>query len=341
MKKGIRVAVDAMGGDFAPGNEIEGAVLALNSNSSLKIVLVGNKSEIESKLRTFNNSYTNIEIVNSTEVITMNDSPTEAFKSKPDSSLNVSLELMKRNEVDAIVSAGNTGAVLTHSVLKLGRINGVGRPTIGSLFPTQRRMTMVFDIGASVDCKPVHLVEYAKMGSIFFEHVFKIPNPKIGLLNVGEEDSKGNDLTIETNGLLKSSGLNFIGNIEGRDVLKGDVDIIVCDGFVGNVILKFAEGVLDLLKAKFKEFASTSVLNKIRMGMAYGTLKNIMKDFDYQEYGGVPLLGVNGVVIIGHGKSSPLALKNMIIRAVNVVQNEVNLKIKNAFSLNKQNKENQ
>lgn len=180
-----------------------------------------------------------------------------------------------------------------------------------------------------------------KWDQFFFEHVFKIPNPKIGLLNVGEEDSKGNDLTIETNGLLKSSGLNFIGNIEGRDVLKGDVDIIVCDGFVGNVILKFAEGVLDLLKAKFKEFASTSVLNKIRMGMAYGTLKNIMKDFDYQEYGGVPLLGVNGVVIIGHGKSSPLALKNMIIRAVNVVQNEVNLKIKNAFSLNKQNKENQ
>lgn len=327
----IKVAVDAMGGDFAPDNEIDGSLLAVNLNRSLEIVLVGNEELINKKLSERSDSSDRISVQNASEVITMSDSPTEAYRSKPDSSLNVSLNLMKQNEVDAVISAGNTGAVLTHSVLKLGRIKGVGRPTIGSIFPTQNRMTMVFDVGASVDCKPTHLVEFAKMGSIYLKQVFGIDNPSIGLLNVGEEDSKGNEVTIEANKLLKESGLNYAGNVEGRDVLKGEVDIIVCDGFVGNIVLKFAEGVLDLLKFKFKSYSEKSFTNKLKMGMAYGTLKNVMKEFDYQEYGGVPLLGVNGVVIIGHGKSTQIALKNMIFRAVEVVEKEVNRKIISSF----------
>lgn len=326
----IRVAVDAMGGDFAPDNEIAGSILAVNQNRSLEIVLVGNEI-LKKKLSEIEFDSDKISFQNASEVITMSDSPTEAFRSKPDSSLNVSLNLMKQKEVDAVISAGNTGAVLTHSVLKLGRIKGVGRPTIGSIFPTQNKMTMLFDVGASVDCKSSHLVEFARMGSIYLKQVFGIENPSIGLLNVGEEDSKGNEVTIEANRMLKESGLNYAGNVEGRDILKGDVDIIVCDGFVGNVVLKFAEGVLDLLKQKFKDFADRSLMNKIKMGMAYGTLKNVMQEFDYQEYGGVPLLGVNGVVIIGHGKSTPVALKNMIFRAVEVVEKDVNNKIISAF----------
>lgn len=326
----IKVAVDAMGGDFAPDNEIAGSILAVNQNRSLEIVLVGN-DELKNKFSKSENTSDRISFHEAGEVITMSDSPTEAFRSKPDSSLNVALELMKRKEVDAVISAGNTGAVLTHSVLKLGRIKGVGRPTIGSIFPTQNKMTMVFDVGASVDCKSAHLVEFAKMGSIYLKQVFGIENPSIGLLNVGEEDSKGNEVTIEANRMLKESGLNYAGNVEGRDILKGEVDIIVCDGFVGNVVLKFAEGVLDLLKHKFKSYAERSLINKVKMGMAYGTLKNVMKEFDYQEYGGVPLLGVNGVVIIGHGKSTPVALKNMIFRAVEVVEKDVNKKIISAF----------
>jgi len=333
----IKIAVDAMGGDFAPLNDVSGAIIAAEEKSeTLEIILVGKEKLIQDELLKHKVSLKNISIVNAEEIVTMKDSPVESLKSKPDSSISVGLDLVKQKEADGFISAGNTGAVMTASILKLGRIKGVGRPTIGSLFPTDKGKTMVFDVGASVDCKAVHLLEFAVMGSIFMKNIHKIDKPSIGLLSVGEEKSKGDTLTIEAYELLEKSNLNFIGNVEGRDVLRGKADIIVCDGFVGNVILKFAESILDVMKSKFKTYAEKGFFHKLWVGMMYGTLKNVvLKDFDYQEYGGVPLLGVDGVSIIGHGKSSPIAIKNMIYKAEEMVRSEVNEKIRKELSIDK------
>ncbi|HQY52167.1 MAG TPA: phosphate acyltransferase PlsX [Ignavibacteria bacterium] len=333
----IKIAVDAMGGDFAPLNDVSGAIIAAEEKSeTLEIILVGKEKLIQDELLKHKVSLKNISIVNAEEIVTMKDSPVESLKSKPDSSISVGLDLVKQKKADGFISAGNTGAVMTASILKLGRIKGVGRPTIGSLFPTDKGKTMVFDVGASVDCKAVHLLEFAVMGSIFMKNIHKIDKPSIGLLSVGEEKSKGDTLTIEAYELLEKSNLNFIGNVEGRDVLRGKADIIVCDGFVGNVILKFAESILDVMKSKFKTYAEKGFFHKLWVGMMYGTLKNVvLKDFDYQEYGGVPLLGVDGVSIIGHGKSSPIAIKNMIYKAEEMVRSEVNEKIRKELSIDK------
>jgi len=331
----IKVAVDAMGGDFAPLNDVSGAIIAAEEKKdSLEIILVGKENLINEELKKHKIGLNNISVVNAADVITMHDSPTDSLKTKSDSSISVGINLVKDKKADAFISAGNTGAVMTASILKLGRIKGVGRPTIGSLFPTDKGKTMVFDVGASVDCKPNHLLEFAVMGNIYMKNVYGIEKPKIALLSVGEEKSKGDNLTIEAYELLEKSGLNFIGNVEGRDVLRGKADIIVCDGFVGNVILKFAESVLDVMKNKFKAYADKGFFKKIWVGMMYGTLKNVvLKDFDYQEYGGVPLLGVNGITIIGHGKSSPIAIKNMIYKAEEMIRKEVNSKISEELSL--------
>ena len=319
-----------MGGDFAPLNDVSGAIIAAESNpDSLEIILAGNEKLIKDELMKHKVSPTNIQIVNATEVVSMDDSPTESLKTKPDSSLSVGIKLVKEGKADAFVSAGNTGAVMAASTLRLGRLEGVGRPTIGSLFPTDKGLTMVFDVGASVDCKAQHLLEFAMMGSIYVRNIYGIENPKVALLSVGEEKTKGNNVTVEAHELLEKSDLNFVGNVEGRDILNGKVDIVVCDGYVGNVILKFAESVLEMMKNKFRTYASKGFFKKIWVGIMYGTLKNvILKDFDYQEYGGVPLLGVNGVVIIGHGKSSPIAIKNMILKAEEMIRKNVNEKIK-------------
>lgn len=329
----IKIVVDAMGGDFAPLNDVSGAVIAAESKPELlDIILVGKEDVIKEELKKHKVTLKNISVVNATEVVTMEDSAIDAMKLKPDSSLNVGLNLMKEKKADAFISAGNTGAVMAASIIKSGRIQGVGRPTIGSLFPTDFGKTMVFDVGASVDCKAIHLLEFALMGNIYMKNIYNVDKPKIGLLSVGEEKSKGDALTLEAYELLEKSNLNFIGNVEGRDVLRGKADVIVCDGFVGNVILKFAESVLDVIKGKFKAYASQGFFKKAWTGMMYGTLKNVvLKDFDYQEYGGVPLLGINGVTIIGHGKSSPIAIKNMIYKAEEMVRLKVNEKIKESI----------
>lgn len=332
----IRIVVDAMGGDEAPLNDVSGAIIAAEEKPEiLDIVLVGKDSLIKEEISKHKADLKNISIVNAHEVITMHDSPTESLKTKPDSSISTGINLIKEKKADAFVSAGNTGAVMTASILKLGRIEGVGRPTIGSVFPTDSGRTMVFDVGASVDCKAKHLLEFAVMGNIYMKSIYNVSNPRIGLLSVGEEKSKGDTLTLEAFELLEKSNLNFIGNVEGRDVLRGKADVIVCDGFVGNVILKFAEGVLDVIKGKFKAYAEKGFLKKVWIGMMYGTLKNVvLKDFDYQEYGGVPLLGINGVTIIGHGKSSPIAIKNMIYKAEEMVRLGVNGKIREQLAVN-------
>ncbi len=334
----IRIVVDAMGGDFAPLNDVAGTIIAAEEKpGSLHLILAGDKGTIERELSKHKVSLPNIEIVHAPDVVTMEDSPTEAIKNKPESSLSVGINLLREKKADAFVSAGNTGAVMAAATLRLGRLDGVGRPTIGSLFPTDKGRTMVFDVGASMDCKAQHLLEFATMGSIYIRNIYGIESPKVGLLSVGEEKSKGDSLTKEAHELIENSGLNFLGNVEGRDILNGKADIVVCDGFVGNVILKFAESVLELLKSKFRNYAEQGFLKKLWVGMMYGTLKNvILKDFDYQEYGGVPLLGVNGVVIIGHGKSSPIALKNMIYKAEEMILKDVNGKIKTELSAQKQ-----
>jgi phosphate acyltransferase len=329
VSKKIRIAVDAMGGDCAPESQVLGAIQAARERfDNIEVILVGNETKIKEILKSQNCSLENLQIVNATEVVTMEDSPSDAFKVKPDSSLTIGLKLQIDDKADALISAGNTGAVLSASTLMLGRIKGVSRPSIGSLFPTDAGRTMVFDVGATVDCRANHLLEFAQMGSIYMNYIFDVEKPRVGLLSVGEEKSKGNDLTLEAYKLLDESGLNFIGNVEGRDILRGKAEVIVCDGFIGNIILKFAESVLDVLKSKFKQYANRGLWNKVKVTLSYGTLKEVIKDFDYQGYGGVPLLGVNGVAIIGHGKSTPLAVKNMIIRAQETVSKKVNEKIK-------------
>jgi phosphate acyltransferase len=313
-----------MGGDNAPVSEVAGAIETISTHPAINIILVGIKEKIEPELSKFSYNKSRIKIHHASEIIEMHESPAEAIRKKTDSSIISGLKLCKTGEADAFISAGNTGAVMAASLFTLGRIANVSRPTIGSRFPTERGITMVLDVGANVDCKPVNLLEFAIMGSVFAAQIYNIENPTVGLLSVGEEKSKGDMLTTEAYELLEKSGLNFIGNVEGRDILKGSTHVIVCDGFVGNVVLKFAESVLSILKTKFSDYAEKSLFNKVKVGLAYGTLKEILKDFDYQEYGGVPLLGVNGISIIGHGRSSPRAIMNMILRAEQMARAKIN-----------------
>lgn len=325
-----------MGGNFAPVNEIKGAIDALaERNEFLELSLVGREKEIKKHIANIQSEHKNkLKIINADEVVTMHDSPSESFKNKQNNSIRVGLELQKSNLSDAFVSSGNTGAVLAHSTLILGRIEGISRPTIGAFLPSPSGFTLISDVGASVDCKPRHLFEFALMCSVYMKNIFNVNKPKIGLLNIGEEKSKGNETAFQTFELLKNSKMNFVGNIEGSDLLNGKVDIAICDGFTGNIVLKFAESVLDLLKFKFKEYADKGLLKKIWIGMFKNTFKKILKDFDYQSHGGTLLLGVNGVSVIGHGKSSPLAIKNMIFNAEDIVRKKINDFIKSELKNN-------
>lgn len=310
------IAVDAMGGDFAPRNAVLGALDALRSVSDFELLLVGKKKPIQEILQENNLEFDTEKIIPAEQVIEMHDSPTGSLKTKPDSSIAVGAKLVKEKKAHAFVSAGNTGAMMAASTLLTGRIKGVSRPTLGSAFPTAKGgVCYVYDVGANVDSKPEHLFEYAVMASIFVSEVEGVNNPTIGLLNVGEESEKGNEATKAAYKLIKDSKLNFVGNVEGRDVLNGEVDIVICDGFVGNILLKFAESVIGFLKGKMRIYADKSIPNKLRALFAKGTLKGALTGMDYQEYGGVPLLGINGVSIIGHGSSSPLAIKNMVLKA--------------------------
>ncbi len=318
------IALDAMGGDFAPRNEVIAAVEAFNEFPEVRILLVGREKEILNALTENNLSFPKENIINADEVITMSEVPTVAIRTKKNSSIVVGANLVRDKVAHAFVSAGNTGAVMAASTLIIGRIKGVGRPAIGAEFPTSTgAVCSLYDVGASVDSKPNHLFEYAILGSIYAREINGIANPKVGLLSVGEEDNKGNELVFAAQKLLKESNLNYIGNVEGRDVLNGKADIIVCDGYVGNIILKFGESVLTFLKGKIKSYANEGFLNKLKALVVKNVLKVALKDMDYQTHGGVPLLGINGITIIGHGSSSPLAIKNMILKAKKM--HEINL----------------
>lgn len=321
----LRVVLDAMGGDFAPRNEVAGGVQALRqSNNAFDLIFVGNEDAIRKELARENAEGLTYSVVHASEVITMDDPPTAALKQKKNSSLAVGMTLHRDGKADAFVSAGNTGAVLSASTLILGRLKGVSRPTIGAFFPTEKGVTLVLDAGTNVDSPARHLMEFGIMGAIYARQMFGIQNPTIGLLNVGEEESKGSTAAQEAYQLLKQSPVRFAGNVEGRDILKGTVDVVVCDGFVGNILLKFGESVPKFLKAKLKAFASKNPLNLLLVLMMRGPLKAALKDMDYEEHGGVPVLGVNGVSIIGHGSSSPKAIKNMVLKAVETAERRIN-----------------
>ncbi len=330
-QKKCRIVVDAMGGDFAPQNAVLGAVQAYNENGKFELYLVGKSSEIKNVISSSNLSFNESHIIHADEVIEMSDSPTVSLKTKRNSSIVVGANLVKEKKADAFVSAGNTGAMMAASTLIIGRIPGVGRPTIGAVMPNESGVCILFDVGASVDSKPKHLLEYAVIGSIYAQEIYGINNPKIGLLSVGEEESKGNEVSLAAFELLKKTNLNFIGNVEGRDILKGTANVVVCDGFIGNILIKFGEGVLSLLKYKFKDYASRGFFNKLKIGLLKGALKDMLKDFDYQEHGGVPLLGVNGISIIGHGSSTPKAIKNMVLRAYEMYEKNLITKIENSI----------
>ena len=332
MGRQLRIVLDAMGGDYAPVNEVAGAIQSLRqANNEFEVILVGKEQEIRKELDAQNAQGLSYSIVNADEVITMDDAPTAALKQKKNSSLAVGMQLHKEGKADAFASAGNTGAVLSASTLILGRIKGVSRPTIGAFFPSETGVCLLVDAGTNVDCRAQHLYEFAIMGSIYAKKIFKYENPRVALLNVGEEKHKGTEIVQEAYKLLETSNVNFIGNVEGRDILKGKAQVVVCDGFVGNVVLKFGESIPGFLKSQLKRYAGGSVLRKLLIGMARGSLRASLRDMDYEEFGGLPVLGVNGVSIIGHGSSSAKAIKNMILKAAEVAKSQLNKYIEEAM----------
>jgi phosphate acyltransferase len=328
-----------MGGDYAPTNVLAGALEALQeAHDRFSVLFVGDQEKIRESLDGLRRTEgaerrqgTQYSIVHASQVIDMHDVPTVALKAKKDSSITVGMTMHRDERVDAFVSAGNTGAVMSAATLILGRISGVSRPTIGALIPTAKMPCLLVDAGANVDCRPQHLFEFAVMGSIYVSSMLDKRNPTVGLLSIGEEETKGNEVSLEAFALLKKSKLKFAGNVEGRDVLKGKVDVVVCDGFVGNILLKFGESIPAFFKSKFTTFAEQRFINKITVALVRNSMRRVLKELDYQEQGGVPLLGVNGVSIIGHGGSTPRAIKNMIYRAEEMVQRKVNEHIRKAM----------
>lgn len=329
----MRIALDAMGGDEAPLKIVEGGLQALReANNRFELVLVGRKEEIEKELSRNSASGLNYSVVHASEVIEMHETPNIALKQKKDSSIVVGANLHKEKKVDAFVSAGNTGAFMAASTLILGRVKGVGRPAVGTPLPSVKGTTFLIDSGANSDSRPQHIVEFGVMGSIYVREILKKDKPTVGLLNIGEESSKGNELAQASYPLLEKSGLNFIGNVEGRDIFAGKADVILCDGFVGNIVLKFAESILPTLKTRFRMYASGNPFKLAWAGMMAKTLRKVLKGFSYELQGGAPLLGVNGVSIIGHGSSSALAVKNMVLRAEEMVNHNIGKLIETSIS---------
>lgn len=328
----MRIAVDAMGGDRGPGVVAAAAADAARSDpANLKIVLVGDRPRIESVLERVRDRPSNIEIVHASESVEMSEAPAGAIRKKKDSSIAVALRMLKEREVDGMVSAGNTGAVVAGSLVTVGRLHGVSRPAIAMFYPTVRGWVVVLDIGANSSCTPKNLFQFGVMGSVFAEFQLGVKSPRVGLLNIGEERSKGTDIVKEAYVLLEGGQVNFIGNVEGRDVFGGLVDVVVCDGFVGNILLKFGESIVSFTTNVLREEIRKSLLAKIGAGLMKGVFSSFKSRLDYAEYGGAPLLGVNGVVIISHGKSTVHAIRNAINMARRLVAFDVNRHIEDRF----------
>ena len=310
----MKIAVDAMGGDHAPEVIVQGAIAAARDQAG-RIILVGDREAIERSLDAHADTSgldDLIEIHHCTQTAGMDESPVDVLRYKKDSSIRVVFDLIKAGEADAAVSAGNSGATLAVGTIVLGRIDGVDRPGIAGVFPTPKGRTVVIDVGANVDCKPAYLYQFGVMAEAFCREIIGVNKPRVGLLSIGEEDSKGNDLVLKAHDLFRDGPLNFIGNVEGRDVITGVVDVIVCDGFVGNVVLKMAEGMAEAINLMLKDEISAGLLSRIGYLLSQGAFKRFKKRVDYAEFGGAPLLGINGIGIISHGRSSPKAIKNAI-----------------------------
>lgn len=320
----MRVAVDAMGGDKAPHEIVKGAILAAQLFQNDEIVLVGDEKSIQDELNSHGNPPKNIMIYHAPQVVGMEDPATYSIRQKTNSSITRSVELVAKGEATAVVSAGHTGAAVAASTLHLRTLKGVLRPGIAAALPTRQGVCIIIDIGANIACKPTHLYQYGVMATVLSKYMFGIEKPRVGLLNIGEENAKGNDLAKETFALLTGSGLNFVGNVEGREIFDNKADVVVCEGFVGNVLLKFAEGLALNFLSTIKAGAMKSFWSKMGLWLCKPTFEALRAKMDFSEYGGVPLLGVNGVCIICHGRSDSKAIKNAIRVALQLSKNNVN-----------------
>ena len=319
----MKIALDAMGGDAAPGTTVAGAIHAARE-LPIEVVLVGQSSVIEQELTRHGKLPANLSIIHASETIGMEESPVASVRKKRDSSINIGIGLLHHGKVDAFVSAGNTGAVVSAATLFLGLLPGVERPGIAILLPGTQGETLLIDVGANIAPKPSHLLQYALMGEAYVHYVLDKPKPTVTLLNVGEEETKGTDFTRETYSLLESSNVNFVGNAEGRDLFVGKYDVIVCDGFVGNVALKTAESLAKAISQVLRRSLAMSPLTRLGAWLSHSAFQAMRKEIDYAEYGGAPLLGVNGVCIIAHGASSAKAIKNAIRVGYESARHEAN-----------------
>jgi glycerol-3-phosphate acyltransferase PlsX len=328
------IAVDAFGGDHAPKEVVLGAFLAVKE-FDLDIVLVGKKGEIEKNIEAIAKDFSlniaqKITIEDAPSIVTMFDKPSVAIR-KRNSSMHIGMELVKNKKADAFISAGNSGAVMAIAMVVLGKLKGISRPAIGALLPTVNSSVLLLDAGANVDCKPVNLLEFSIMGSVYIKNMLGVQKPKVGLISNGSEPGKGNSLVIKAYDLIKSSTLNFCGNIEGNEIFSDKVDVAVCDGFVGNIILKTSESVPNIIGEFLKAQISKSLIYKIGYLLSKPAFRMLKKKTDYAEFGGAPLLGVNGACIISHGRSKAYAIKNAILKAARFASLDINVKIEEAI----------
>lgn len=328
----MRIALDAMGSDNAPRTELEGALLALEANEDLEIALVGKEDIFRDIQDDFPKG--RVQVITAPEVVGMHETPAEALKRKPNSSIARTMALVKEGMADGAVSAGNTGAVMAFAMMTLGTTTGVQRPTLAAFFPTQRGSCLVADVGANVDVRPQQLFQFGVMGAVAASYILKKANPRVGLLNIGREDSKGNDAAREAHRLLMSSELNFAGNIEGTEVFTGAADVIVCDGFVGNVMVKLSEGLGEVMTDLLDEYLASESKYRLRRWFSKPVLHEFLGRMNYEEQGGGLLLGVNGSVVIGHGRSSANALKSAIEQAAFAARENIPGHIRNWFARN-------
>ena len=334
----MRIALDAMGGDFGPKNNVEGAVLASKEYRHIeKIFLVGDATTIGAELKRIGYQDQRIEIFHASEVVDMHESAAKAVRQKKDSSISRAIDLVKNGSAQAVVSAGHTGAAVAASVLKLRTLKGIERPAVACIMPTENGVFVLIDAGANPDSTPENLLQFGIMGSVFSEQVLGNKSPKVALLSIGEEDLKGNDVTKEAFKLLKTSSLNFQGNIEGRDLYENPADVVVCDGFTGNVVLKTSESIAYAIFGWLRRELNRGLVRKLGASLARGAFRDIYKKTNAEEYGGMPLLGVNGVCIIAHGSSSPVAMKNAIRVAAESVQQDLNPHILRKLEIHNEN----